>query len=62
MEERGGRWSFIDSRMPHKDPRLKWPLEDGEMGRRMNRRTGAACRLGEGGGEGRNCGEQRGVW
>ncbi len=34
---------FIGSRTPHEDLRLKWALEDGEMGRRMNRRTGAAC-------------------
>lgn len=53
---------FIDSMMPHEDTCLKWALEDGEMGRRMKRRTGAAVWMpGERGGEGRSFGEQQGV-
>ena len=55
------RTCFIDSRMPYEDMQLKWALEDGDMGRRMNRRTGAACAGREVGKEGGSCGEQRGV-
>lgn len=41
------------------DARLKWALEDGEMGMKINRRAGAA--FGGRGRETRSCGEQRGV-